>query len=85
MPRYKIGRGWLPEEHREIDEHLRLEDQRFGAEGGTAWNAWTAGDRDAAFDAGLSQVGFDFARFGCDAATGTCPLAPPVTSRFRAS
>lgn len=56
MPRYKIGRGWLPEEHREIDEHLRLEDQRFGAEGGTAWNAWTAGDRDAAFPCGTLQM-----------------------------
>ncbi|MCA9512359.1 MAG: hypothetical protein KC560_16740, partial [Myxococcales bacterium] len=46
---------------------------------GENWRGCTL-NRDAAFDAGLSQVGFDFARFGCDAATGTCPLAPPVTS-----
>lgn len=56
VPRYKVGRGWLPEDRRELEEQLRSEDERFLQEGRDAWGAWIDGDRDAEFPYGTLQM-----------------------------
>lgn len=55
-PRFKVGRGWLPEDRRELVKHLRAEDQRFLEEHAEQWARWTAGDRSVAFPFGTLQM-----------------------------
>ncbi|MCA9606745.1 MAG: hypothetical protein KC619_14165 [Myxococcales bacterium] len=55
-PRWKVGRGWLPADRRELLKHLRAEDQRFLDEHAEQWARWTAGDRSVAFPFGTLQM-----------------------------
>ena len=56
IPRYKVGRGWAPEERKTLLEQLRGEDARFLVESAHAWRSWCGGDRDAVFPYGTLQM-----------------------------
>lgn len=55
-PRWKVGRGWLPEDRRELVKHLRAEDRRFLDEHADGWAKWTEGDRAVEFPFGTLQM-----------------------------
>lgn len=53
----------------------------YGADEGAWWQSCMR-NRDAGFDddpSVFNPVGYDFAQYACDAASGTCPTPPPVT------
>jgi hypothetical protein len=67
-----------------IEERSRCSDSfplQYADGEGTYWKQCTR-NRDSSYDSDLSSltpIGFDFARFDCDAASGACPLLSPVS------